>query len=137
MIARFILGLLSLFLFLGAGSAGHCTTWTTSAPEIDTDPLDVTGVRWYFDNDLCQPECLFSMWFYQESNGIPGLQRGDEVKDDTCHGMIEGDTITCVMLPVAIMSRRDKKDQRGASGAALVGAAVLGATAFMPTVDAC
>lgn len=37
--------------------------------------------------------CLFSIWFYQESNGMEGLQRIDEVKDDTCGGQIEGDTL--------------------------------------------
>lgn len=48
----------------------------------------------YVDNDTCQPGCgLFSLWVYQESNGHPGLQRGDEVYDDTCHGMVEADTI--------------------------------------------
>lgn len=34
-----------------------------------------------------------TMWIYQESNGIAGLQRSDEVHDDTCGGMIEADTI--------------------------------------------
>lgn len=29
---------------------------------------------------------LFSIWFYTENNGQPGLQRGDEVCDDTAGG---------------------------------------------------
>jgi hypothetical protein len=41
---------------------------------------------------VCQPQCIFSIWPYLESNEIAGLQRADEVRDDTC-GVIEGDTI--------------------------------------------
>lgn len=60
---------------------------TTSAPEAAAGGL-------YVDNDLCQPDCLFSAWVYQESNEIDGLQRGDEVVDDTCGGAAgESDTI--------------------------------------------
>jgi hypothetical protein len=33
------------------------------------------------------------IWIYEESNGMPGLQRGDETWDDTCGGLVEGDTI--------------------------------------------
>ena len=91
------------------------------------------------DNDLCQPDCLFSIWLYQESNGIPGLQRGDEVVDNTCHGMIEADTWPCKLLPMALMlpSRpsRSKKDR--AVPAVLAGALVLGAVATLPTAVAC
>jgi hypothetical protein len=36
---------------------------------------------------------MWSTWVYEESNGIDGLQRGDEIVDDTCHGMIASDTI--------------------------------------------
>ena len=135
----FLLGALSLVLMvLTTTDAAHCTTWSTSHAEIDTDPLD-TGLvpREYVDNDLCQPECIFSIWFYEESNGIPGLQRGDEVKDDTCHGMIEADTIWCGLLPMALLTpRRTGKDRR-ANGAALAGVALLTATAVLPTADAC
>jgi len=53
--------------------------------------VDLGGL--YVDNDPCQPECLFSIWVYQETNGIEGLQRGDEVEDNTCGGQIESDTI--------------------------------------------
>lgn len=100
--------------------AEHCTTWSTSNPEIDTT---TAGGFFYVDNDFCNvPEvynepgnvsiwfghefariptpvtiggmsCLFSVWYYEESNDIPGLQRGDEVVDDTCHGMIQSDSI--------------------------------------------
>lgn len=67
-------------------SAEECIP-TTSNPEVD-----IGGQ--YVDNDLCQPECLFSIWFYSEANGIEGLQRGDEVVDDTCGGMIDSDVLT-------------------------------------------
>ena len=66
---------------------------TSSNPEITTPGCGVSDdACFYVDNDLCQP-CMFSIWIYQESNGIPGLQRGDEVVDDTCGGAIQSDTI--------------------------------------------
>lgn len=46
--------------------------------------------RDYWDDDGCQPDCLFRLWGYYETNGIPGLQRQDEVEDNTC-GTIQGD----------------------------------------------
>lgn len=54
------------------------------------------------DPDTCDVICplllvpygfFCTMWIYQESNDLAGLQRGDEVHDDTCGGMIEADTI--------------------------------------------
>lgn len=36
---------------------------------------------------------LFSVWYYQESNGIEGPQRADEVCDDTHSGTIECDCV--------------------------------------------
>ena len=78
--------------------ADHCTTFSTSAPDHDTT-VDADGVpRYYVDIDYCHVsqnnnECLFSIWLYEETNGIDGLQRGDEVVDDTCGGLIEADTI--------------------------------------------
>lgn len=37
---------------------------------------------------------LWGYWVlvYVESNGIPGLQHTDELRDDTCHGLIRPDT---------------------------------------------
>ena len=130
----FLLGALSLVLLLvGSTDAEHCTTWSTSHPEIDLGD----SMGYYIDNDLCQPECLFSIWIYNESNGIPGLQRGDEVVDDTCHGMIESDTLPCQLLPIALLTPRREGKDRKASTAALAGFAMLGATALLPTADAC
>ena len=78
-----LLTLAALAVAMPAG-ADHCVTYSTSSPEVDAG-------GYYVDNDVCQPGCIFSIWIYQESNGISGLQRGDSVVDDTCHGMIESD----------------------------------------------
>lgn len=59
---------------------------TTAEPE-------VAQQGYYIDNDACQPECIVSIWIYQESNGIDGLQRSDEQVDNTCGGVIDSDTI--------------------------------------------
>lgn len=82
-------------LLLPSAVAGHCTTWSTSVTD-DTQivvefPAD--AVFRYLVMDKCAPDCLFSVWVYPEANGIAGLQRGDEMRDDTCHGMIEADVL--------------------------------------------
>ncbi len=84
---------LALILALAPAQAGHCSTWSTS--EDGEDMLIVINpvLGWYHVWDHCQPDCIYSYWAYEETNGIPGLQRGDEVVDDTCHGMIAADTI--------------------------------------------
>jgi hypothetical protein len=77
---------LAVVAITGTAFAQDCEM-TTSIPE-------AAAGGFYVDNDLCQPVCLFSIWIYQESNGIEGLQRGDEVVDDTCGGAAgEADTI--------------------------------------------
>lgn len=73
-------------------NAGHCTTYSTSVNDEDTLIIQNPAAPIYHVWDHCQPECLFSYWAYEETNGIPGLQRGDMVVDDTCHWMIEADT---------------------------------------------
>ena len=78
-----LLTLAAISIALPAALA-DCTP-TTSTPEVSAGGL-------YLDNDLCQPVCLFSIWLYQESNDMEGLQRGDEVVDDTCGGAIDSDT---------------------------------------------
>lgn len=49
------------------------------------------------DTPQGREECAYwgpwSIWIYEESNGISGLQRQDELRDDTCGGMIAGDAI--------------------------------------------
>lgn len=80
-----MLALAALAVAVPATLAAGCEP-TTSEPE-------VTQGEYYVDNDACQPECIFSIWVYQESNGIAGLQRSDEQVDNTCGGAIESDTI--------------------------------------------
>lgn len=73
--------------------AQHCTEPGEQEDAISTC---VAGLEpcFYVDDDNCEPECgHFNVWIYQETNGHPGLQRGDEITDDTCHGMIEADTV--------------------------------------------
>lgn len=71
--------------------AEHCTGPTAQEDAIST----CVGVEpcFYYDNDSCEPECVFDLWIYQETNGIAGLQREDVYRDDTCHGMVAGDTV--------------------------------------------
>jgi hypothetical protein len=102
-----ILTFATLVLLAVPATAEECEP-TTSEPEVDTGETAIG--RYYVDNDDCQDMsnpvsvlpgggygggggCLFSVWIYQESNGIDGLQRGDEMKDDTCGGEIEMDTL--------------------------------------------
>lgn len=52
----------------------------------------MTAAGYYVENDFCQMDpCTF--WIYEETNGVEGLQRDDDVVDDTCHGAVPGDTI--------------------------------------------
>jgi hypothetical protein len=95
---------LLLALALQSVSASGCAP-TTSATEVDTDPLDLgLAPRYYFFREPCPdaspPNDHCIVWgatgvpyVYEESNGIGGLQREDEYVDDTCGGIIRGDTI--------------------------------------------
>jgi hypothetical protein len=89
-------------------NAEECTI-VTSSPQVDTD-RDAPGVvdtvndqagafppghhQFYVINDLCQVDlCGWSIWIYEETNGMAGLQRKDDfIGDDTC-GQVAGDTI--------------------------------------------
>lgn len=82
---RLVLPLAILLALSLPAQAAHCETWSTTPAEIDAG-------GYYVELDTC-PMCIFSVWIYEESNGIEGLQRGDEIVDDTCHGMIRADTI--------------------------------------------
>lgn len=97
-----IVGLsLMLMLALAGARAEHCPNG-----EIEPDPTSIDPCRQativvclYVDYDLdpAEPGCdgsgsLF-VTLYMDSNGIPGYQRADECQDDTCHGLIESDTI--------------------------------------------
>ena len=93
-----ILIALALTLALAVpATAHHCTTWSTS---------NGIAAGEYYLYDACVDhatggegglECshwgVWNAWVYQESNGIAGLQRADEIQDDTCHGLIAGDTV--------------------------------------------
>ena len=82
-----LLTLAALSLAIPAG-ADHCTEPSTSDPEVDAGGYYVD-----YDCPTVDDLCGYSIWIYEESNFIPGLQREDTVKDDTCHGMISGDTV--------------------------------------------
>lgn len=108
---RTILLLFALLALAVPVRAHDCAGWTTSTTNDEMIVLEVPdhvlGVR-YVVSDLCQDDerdagdpndpyddrgpCLFAIWLYYETNGIDGLQRGDELRDDTCHWMIESDT---------------------------------------------
>lgn len=65
-------------LLVGTGLADHCPndaepTLTVVTPE----------GTYYVVNDECPSDgCLVSVWIYEESNGHPGLQRGDGTIED-------------------------------------------------------
>lgn len=96
--------LVILVLSLPAG-AEACVPSDASSPEAcfyerggplpcDRRLTELLGdVRFYLDRDDCEPECIFSIWFYEESNGIFWLQRDDDLVDNTCNGMIEPDSV--------------------------------------------
>jgi hypothetical protein len=82
---RSIFPCVTLLAMLVLGSAAQATTrcYTTSDPELTLPAVGpgIGGV--YVDNDVCQLDgCTFSLWIYQESNGIPGLQRDDPIHSD-------------------------------------------------------
>lgn len=93
---RILLVLAALIALTAPATAMHCSGWSTSA-------ADVAAGGYYVADDCFLSWCtLFgltgvhvtgTLWVYEESNGIPGLQRGDEIVDDTCHDQILADTI--------------------------------------------
>src|SRR5688572_27227927 len=90
------------FLLASPATAFHCETWSTSRPELTIDGSPAGGPTYYVDA-VCGIVGFVTnhafgcgdgaIWVYEESNGIPGQQRGDEAADDTCHGAIVPDTI--------------------------------------------
>jgi hypothetical protein len=79
-----------LALVTGAAGATGCVP-TTSTPFAEASGFYVAGnpITLIF----CDVTCLIDVWIYEESNDITGLQRQDEIHDDTCNGAIAGDTI--------------------------------------------
>ena len=81
-----IVGAAVVFALVGAGAAEHCSSWTTSEAHL-------AAGGFYVVNEACQPSCTLVAFVYEETNDLPGLQRGDHRHDDTCHGMIVSDTL--------------------------------------------
>lgn len=89
--APFSLALLVPLLLLAPAGA-DCTP--TRSDRVTSEMVGVMvpgsraalGTELYVVTDVCQDDvedpCLFSVWFYMEMNGVPGLQRGDEVHTD-------------------------------------------------------
>lgn len=72
---------------LAPAAASGCEPGATR-PDVDA------GVVYVDQDGACDPECgPYTIWIYAESNGIPGLQRADDRRDDTCGGAIEADTV--------------------------------------------
>lgn len=81
--------------------ADHCEV-DHADPELETpatgvslSAAEVGGANpgiYYVDTSVCQPECLFDVWIYEETNGHAGLQRGDEFADEGCQFLVP-DTI--------------------------------------------
>lgn len=85
--------LVVLALTAPAVRADHCETWRTSVPDL-TLAVDAE-TTFYFSWD-CDEFCdagPLAIYLYEESNGIPGQQRQDEIDDGTCHDMIAPDTL--------------------------------------------
>lgn len=79
----------ALALALAAPAFASACVMTTTEADFDSDPLGLgLTIRYYVDNDDCNATglCVFSIWIYKEANGVDGLQRQDEVVDDTCSG---------------------------------------------------
>lgn len=79
--------------------ANHCTSYSTSRSDLD---VDLIADHYYVVVDCAMivspcpgpgPSGPVLMWVYEESNNITGLQRDDGLTGDTCHDLIEADTI--------------------------------------------
>ena len=91
MIRSFVLGLAIVALLPSSAIATTCSNTDPNATEYDTDQG-----TFYVANDPCQPvigdgTCLYSVWIYEESNDIAGLQRTDEISPPP-PGACPGDT---------------------------------------------
>lgn len=96
-----VLFALALVLLLANPASAEEPCYTTSTtddreivveyPADGPDPACVRCTAAYVVVDtFCLPgvgdaSCLMSVWIYPEANGIPGLQRGDEVKNDVAN----------------------------------------------------
>lgn len=78
------LTLAALLVAVPPGLAGACKVSTSKATYQHDDMYVVV--------DTCLG-CLGSIWIYEESNRIDGLQRSDPTRDDTCRGQIPADGV--------------------------------------------
>jgi hypothetical protein len=75
----FLIATAFLLAIPGNALAAECSNTEYRPLVTIQDPLNVVGGDLFVVNDFCQLDgCTFSIWIYQESNGIIGLQRGDE-----------------------------------------------------------
>lgn len=74
-----------------------------TAEECHPDPYLLKVGNYYIVVDMCQPECLFSVWIYEETNGVEELQRCDEAHKDNCFPG-EGDPPGCPAGPDTVIA---------------------------------
>lgn len=81
--------LLALVILSGAARAQE------TCEHEPTATIESPAGTYYVDVDDCTLDgsCLFSIWIYQESNGIPGLQHCPEEGIPECECGTESDTI--------------------------------------------
>lgn len=95
------IGLLLALASVGVAPAlaEHCEGYTTSEPylvcgDVCAGSAAAAGGHYVFvEGGDCPSGCIYSLWVYEESNGLAGLQRGDEMHDDTCHESVAPDRI--------------------------------------------
>lgn len=88
-----LVSLLAFWLPSGLGEEGDC--FTTGAPEGDATAADR---RFYVDTHLQDPRVysnVAAVFIFEESNGHPGLQRGDSWTNNLyeCGGEVAPDTL--------------------------------------------
>lgn len=89
--------LLVLLALCSSAGAEHCEGPGETPPKLlIADKSGTLGGDIYVNSDMCQMECcpcivVDGITIYQESNGFPGQQRGDEIVDDTCHAAVPPD----------------------------------------------
>ena len=99
-----LIPLLATLSLVAPAAAEACELTTSPALICPAGPapglpcVETAAAGYYIDEDGCPllavvQNCHYSFWVYEESNGIAGLQRDDEIRDDTCRGLIPGDTV--------------------------------------------
>lgn len=78
--------LVLLFLASTAYAAEDCAETTEATLVTPATGVGLSGDEgtYYLVNDRCQPDCLFSVWIYEETNGRDGLQRPPDIIEDRC-----------------------------------------------------